>query len=411
MYSLAAFLLLGGLSAVRYSVGVDYSYIYAPAYEPILADPLGPFTPSRFEWGFVLLEKATALCSKNYQMLFVVTSLLIAGLTVLYYHRYSPNVFLSVFLFITLSQFYCSMNFIRQTLAAVVCMYAFPFLQRKKFVPAALLILFAALFHKSALMMLIFAFLCQIPLTPPVLAVFTAGTGLIYWNTERILSFVTRFVYKTYDAQNIHMTATFPFPFTAAALVLFLLLYAGRRHLLQAGKENGLYLSYAFFSLFFILMGTRHSILDRLALYFEMILPVAVPVLLCQLRRESSAPIPAPPQSGGSPEFSLSGARAALEQQKMIERQKAGVRRRAAYYAACLIVFGGGLCYHHYALRRDHHGVTPYRIIFAQPFYKEYVQSLRAPSSSAPPTDEPNDGPIDGPVDRPADAPVGESSG
>ena len=67
LFLVVAFVLLAGLSAFRYSVGIDYNMVYSPQYDAVLAVPAGfPFTDSRLEPGFVWLEKVIALSTPHY---------------------------------------------------------------------------------------------------------------------------------------------------------------------------------------------------------------------------------------------------------------------------------------------------------------------------------------------------------
>ena len=368
IFLLISFVVLAGLSAIRYDVGIDYSYIYSPIYERILADPAGPyFTAHRWEPGFKLLIKLLMMVTQNYHALFVVTSILIIGLVMLFYWLHSPNPFISVFLFVALSQFYCSMDFIRQMLAAAIAMYTFPLLKKRTTMNIAgyfALVLLAASFHKSALILIPFFFINLIPVNKITLAIYIVITGIIYFNTNRIVDFVTQYWYTSYR-DSIHMKVAFTPPFTIAVAVVFLAIFLGSAILRKRDNSNYLYVNYAFFTMFFVLMGTRHSILDRLCMHFELLAPVAIAIIVHEL----------------------------LEKYKAEKTTPMSNQYTLALAALLVAIFGGGPAIHHYALTMDHHGVVPYKIIFNQPFYAEYVDSLKsnpvAIANSAEPEDLP----------------------
>lgn len=358
VFLICAFLVLGTLSAFRYDTGTDYSYVYAPAYEQVLADPVGfGFSDTRFEPGFVLLEKGIAFFFQNYQMLFIVTSYIMIGLFMFCYWKHSPHVVLSVLLFLLLSQYYCSMNFLRQTLAGIIALLGLPFLKKRRFIPFLLVTLLAASFHKSAFILIPIFFLCMIPFNRYVLAGYGVLTALIYFNTEPIMEFVTRFWYRGYHSQSIHFIVAFEWPFTIALFVQFLVVLIGTKRLREADPGNNVYLHYAFLAFFFTLMGTRHSILDRLSLYFVLAFPISIP-LVYQLFRQDFARWKPALASGGDK-----------------------LQRQSAFTALGLLIvmFGGGLAIHQYALTMDHHGVVPYQVIWGQPFYEQYLEELRIP--------------------------------
>jgi len=357
IFVLICFTMLFTMSAIRYDVGYDYSFVYAPIYERILNDASGEFLAGhRWEPGFKLLLQGLMLVTENFQGIFVITSLLIILLVMAYFWLFSPNPFISVFLFVALSHYYCSMNFVRQTLAAAVAMFAFPLLKRvveKRCVFSIAgyfaVVLLASSFHMSALLLILFFFINLIPVNKYVLVAYVVITAVIYFNTYRIIDFVTQYWYQYYGLGNIHMQATFALPFTITVAVVFIILFMGSGMLKKLGRGNYLYVNYAFFTLFFILMGTRHSVLDRLSLNFALLAPVGISILVCELSKK-------------------------LREEKV----ESAAKRRAAVLAALLItIFGGGLAAHHYALVMDHHGVVPYQIIFKQPFYQDYVEWLR----------------------------------
>lgn len=384
IFLLIAFAVLATLSAIRYDVGIDYSYIYGPIYENIRMDPTGEYLANhRWEPAFKLLCLITMTLSENYQLLFVITSVLIVGLVMGYYWFRSPNPFISVFLFITLSQYYCSMNFLRQMLAAAIALYALP-LARKR-TPAAIagyfaLVLLAASFHQSALILIPAYLLFQLPFNRITLAAYGAATVLIYFNTHHIIGFVTQYWYPQYGLDNKHMVAAFEFPFTLAVVAVFIIVFLGRNILLEIDPRNVVYLHCAYFTFFFVLIGTRHSIVDRLSMYFEMAATVAIAMLVHHLgiRLQQAR------ENGEAPQLST--------------------QSKAAFTALLVTVYGGGLAIHQYALIKDYHGVDPYQTIFQQDFYDDYIATLRG-EVLEPKVEEPEDPELPAPVEEPSSSP------
>lgn len=352
-FCLLAFIVLGSISAFRFDVGYDYSYIYRPLYEPILQNPFITSSELVHEPGFVLLERLIALASSDYQMLFIVTSYLIVGLFMLYYYLYSPGPAVCVFLFLSLGQFYCSMNFIRQTLAGVICLFALPLLQRRKFWRYCAIVLVASLFHTSALIMLAFYFINLIPVKGNVLLVYVPVAIIFYLSSSGMIELITQYIYGHYDENEPSVALGFPLTALAILVFLFLFLFLNRKTLTKRKEKNYVYINYAFFAMLFMFLGTKHSILNRFALYFELAVPMGLVAVLSERRKE------------------LSSMRELLDK---IKSNAQGVRRASAMYAACLIaIFGGGTVINYYILDRDSHGVIPYQLIFAQPFYRDSI--------------------------------------
>ena len=337
IYGILAFLLLGGLSAVRYDVGFDYANIYVPLYFQLFRGDVSVWN-SVHEPGFVLLEKALQLISSNYQILFVVTSALICGLLFFFYWKNTYDLSLAIILFVLLGQYYSSMNFIRQTLAAVIALFAIPFLCRRKVWRYLLLILLASTFHASALILIPFYWINRIPVNKYSLPIY-GGIGIVLFLFCRpIVDWVTQFWYQDYHQSNPEVLAGFPVFFTLSAAAAFVLLFIGGRQLRSLNKDYYIYINYAFFTLLFVLLGTRIAILDRFSVYFEMAVPVGLSLLFHSLNRG-----------------------------------------RLKKYAAVLlgVIAVWGLSIHHYILVEDNHGVVPYACIFGQPSYQAYTQQAK----------------------------------
>lgn len=366
IFLLVSFVTLAAMSAMRYDVGFDYSYIYAPIYHNMLIDPTGDaLAQSPWEPGFNLLLRIIMTVSFNYQTIFVVTSLLFIGLVMLYFWLFSPNPAISVFLFITLSHFYGSMNFVRQSLAAAIAMFAFPLLKKllemwdegdddiKMYVAYSIgyfgIVLIASTFHMSALLLVPFFFINIIPINKFVLPLYAIITASIFFTTYAILELVTRFWYTQYHPDNIHMQVGFSPQFAIAALGVFVLLFVFIELLKKAEPSSRLYVNYAYFAFFFVLIGIRHSVLDRLSLNFILLLPVGLAIVVSALFKSFKE-----------------------------AKSRHTIRKNFATLAIVLFaIVGGGLSIHHYALTMDHHGVVPYQIVFNQEFYRDYVAHLR----------------------------------
>lgn len=78
------------------------------------------------------------------------------------YRKYSEDYWLALFIFVASTDYLSWMyNGIRQFFAVAITLHAFEPIIRKKYVKAAMIILFASLFHQSALMMLPIMFIVQ----------------------------------------------------------------------------------------------------------------------------------------------------------------------------------------------------------------------------------------------------------
>lgn len=153
-----AFLPLFLVSALRYGVGTDYFFTYYPQFYNILNGGSNVYS----EWGFFYLNKLIQLFTDDAQWLFVVTSFIFVYFLIKTIINQSPNVFISLLVVLLTGIFFASLNNIRQAIAVVLCFAAFPSAVNKKYLRCCLYLLCASLFHKIAIIMLLFYIVVQL---------------------------------------------------------------------------------------------------------------------------------------------------------------------------------------------------------------------------------------------------------
>ena len=117
-------------ASMRYVTGFDYRF-YESAFQSVAA--LGLNGAGWSEPGYLLLNWAVSFFSSDYRVFLLVFHLLLTILVFVWIGRCSPSPWLSVFLFISLQYFALSMNFLRQSLAAAIVLWAYPFLKAPGF--------------------------------------------------------------------------------------------------------------------------------------------------------------------------------------------------------------------------------------------------------------------------------------
>ena len=113
--------------------------------------------------GFYLFSAVIKdLIGDNVNVYFIILALIQVALLIKVYRKYSSNYIVTFFLFIASTDYISWMfNGIRQFTAVTITFFAFEYILKKKYVPAVLIVLFAALFHGSALLVLPFIFIAQ----------------------------------------------------------------------------------------------------------------------------------------------------------------------------------------------------------------------------------------------------------
>ena len=146
-----AILILGTVTGLRSSdVGTDLNYTYFPNFYKILHGSMNEYT----EIGFTYFNKFIQLFSSNAQTLTFVTSLIFAGSLSRISVKYSRNVFISLLAVFLSTIFFVSLNNVRQSLACIIMLEAYPFIVDNKLVKFIITVLIASIFHITALLMI-----------------------------------------------------------------------------------------------------------------------------------------------------------------------------------------------------------------------------------------------------------------
>ena len=159
--SAGIFLMIYLLLALRHpsmgnDLGYHNNYGYLAIFDRITAtqwhDIFGGARFQHYEPGYVFLNKLLGVFSTNWQVFLA----FMAFISLLPFHivikNESKNVLMSWFVFLGLPIFLLIYSGLRQTIAIGICFLAFPFIKKKKLIPALLLIVLASLFHESSLL-------------------------------------------------------------------------------------------------------------------------------------------------------------------------------------------------------------------------------------------------------------------
>lgn len=326
------------LSAFRVSTGYDYNLYAGWYYEYLFTSPEELMT-RKVEKGFSIPMKYLSDLFYDYQVMFIVIAFVLTLLAMVYIYRYSANAWISVTAFLGFGVFFNSLNFMRQLIAAFLVAYALRYIETKQFGRFLVFVLFASSIHFSALLMLPFFFVLQIPMTVATLGIYSVLAGLTYWKSTDILHLVTQYVYKGYDpTNNVEVTQGLPVGYVLIFAVLFTVAFLLRKDLKARNPRNSILINCAFFALLFEFYGTKHTILSRFALLFY--LP---PVLLLV-----------------SEIVEVAGQR--LQAWLGARRLPHRLGTLAVLCSAVILCFG----FYQYFLLQNYNGVVPYRSVFSQ---------------------------------------------
>lgn len=262
------------LASLRYVTGFDYRF-YESTFQTVAV--FGLEGASWSEPGYLLLNLAVSRLCGDYRVFLFVFHLLLTLLVFIWISRYSRSPWMSVYLFLTLQYFALSMNFLRQALAAAVILWTYPFLKSRRFLPACGIVLLAACFHRTALIMLPLCFLLCLPPTKLHYGLTALAAGIIYFLMDPLIQAAVTLVpkYQHYLTEKYWQGNSFLYVLLPLGCFLFALPLL--RQTARTGPPSPVLVNAMFYSLLMQLFITRHFILERLSVYVAIFSLIALP--------------------------------------------------------------------------------------------------------------------------------------
>lgn len=273
------FLLIAGgacwlAAALRYVTGFDYRF-YESVFQAVAASGLSAW--QELEPGYLLLNLLAARLGGDYRAFLLLFHLLLTALVFAWIGRYSSAPWLSVYLFLTLQYLALSMNFLRQALAAAILLWLYPCLRGRRPLPCLGLILLAACFHRTALVMLPLGFLLCLPVSRRHYGLAALAAAAAYFLMDPLIQLAVAIFpkYQGYLGGRYWQGNSWVYVLLPLGCFLFslpLLRRAARRP-----EESPVLINSVFYSLLLQVFITRHFILERLSIYVAFFSLLALP--------------------------------------------------------------------------------------------------------------------------------------
>lgn len=289
-YLLITLAILGGVIAFR-SINVGNDTVTYAAMYPVLAnesvDRLSLFGgDTRFELGYVFLNKLLYGISTNPQVLLIVVAFVNVLALGIFLADLSPNLTMSLTIYTTMGFLNFPMNAMRQSVSLSIMLIAFLFLIRGHNFRFIILILLATLFHRTAIIMLVAVLFVKMSEKYIV--------GIMAIGVTGILVFFQQLVVVISD--NISTYSAYADSFESSnsgslgiliniAIILGVLLF-GKRYEKMIGDEGLSYVSQSTFRQFMNLMvvslciyivAFRFSQISRVGMYMSIFMIVLIP--------------------------------------------------------------------------------------------------------------------------------------
>lgn len=274
------------VSAIRYDVGTDYLYRYVNDYNMLLNNK----DVNNLEIGFKLLDKLCILITDNYQLLFIITTIIITSFIFYTIYRDSKNTVLSILLYFLGAFFFQSLNMVRQYISISIILFSYKYFLDKNWIKWCICIISAVLFHTTSLVFavitLILYFIKKIfkkdILTNEkvvfifVTIIFLGGPAL-----KMLVNFLlaqTRFVVyigSGYDYGDLQII-----PFTINILLYIMMIFIKKKkNTIENTTENFL-IDMQAIAIMFICLGRTSFLSLRMAYYFSIFQIISIPYFL-----------------------------------------------------------------------------------------------------------------------------------
>lgn len=246
---------------------------------------------TNFEIGYIKLNECIAFLFSNSQSIIIITSIMIYTAYYFFIKKFSASPVFSIFLFLTLGYFGNSVNLIRQQLALSIVFLAWNYLRKDKVVVAFILILFASLFHNTALVFLLAIVLKKIKINKISIAIFSIITIVGYIAYIPILNLFLRIfpVYNNYIG-SIYMNGEVRLASIMNLLVLSLIFIFGLvfKPSLDSNqfsyKEWNMMTVYIMISISLTVLSLNFNLIARATDYFSIFSILYIPGIISNLK-------------------------------------------------------------------------------------------------------------------------------
>lgn len=343
------------ITAFRYDTGNDYFnyqyYFYRMTDNNMTFKQL--MTEYSFEPGYVILMKLAEFLGGDYLFLNIICAVLTFIPPAYIIYKYSRMPWVSCWLYITITFLYNALNFTRQSIAAAIILLGYKYFTEKKHIKVLIIILIAALFHKSVLILIPIYVFSLIKPTPRFLAIIGALYIPVFIFSEKILDIALK-IFSSYSNKyedTIYLTTGLsPIFIIIPTLLAILVISAHFMGMKDKYPESGTHASFIFCNTLIWFFIVKHFIIERFTLPVYIFTLISVPDALSFYKQHFSN--------------KLRILKTARFKEKKFDKAKQKALK-FAYPAICASVFFSTFLYDNYCTINRVHGAFPYRSVLA----------------------------------------------
>lgn len=244
----------------------------------------------RIDKGYLLLNKLISLLDLDYTGFFLIISFITYTGIALFFYKYSTNIWLTLYLFITNLYIFDPFNIVRQMLALSIILISFDLLLKRNYKIFAIIVIFASFIHLSAILFLLLLFL---KFNSDNISK-SLNRMIMLWCMISIVIVVLVFLFKpllslldtySYILQSYASADAIKFGFIRnciyAILPSLLMLYGLKNNIYNKMELHWVFILLNASFLFLvinILTYTVTSMFSRLAIYFQIFICLSIPL-------------------------------------------------------------------------------------------------------------------------------------
>lgn len=280
IYCIICGILICALMFLRKYTGWDTNAYYG-IYSNLASSKMSYLASQRLEKAFALMYKAFS----NFSFMTVtgqrVTSVVVALLITIQIYKYCDNPMLAFAGFIGSGALFMAMNYQRQIIAMCIIGFSFVYIKRGEILKFTMLVLLAATFHYSSLIVLPCYFIFKLPINKITIALYAFGTWLIFAYSETIFKYAMYYVDVlrfgiTYEfgvesySFGAEMLGGVPSKYLFLLVGLCVLTAIFAKKLKEKNEYANVLIHFLFVTMFFEIIGVNHAYISRFAITFMM---------------------------------------------------------------------------------------------------------------------------------------------
>lgn len=278
----------------NYNIGNDTA-VYLNLFKNMQWQSIGEYSiqDSRFEIGYLILNKLIHLFTDDKQAILIVTSIMIYGVFAVFIYHYSKIPWLSVFIFFMGGYFSSSVNIIRLYLALVATMCAYPFVKNRRIIPFVGFVILGFLFHRTAIVFLLAypLYYLNINYKTILISVILALAGFVLFTP--LLNILIKIfpIYQYYFGTDyldgeVRLASILNLLIMVVIFIFSYILYKKNQEV--ENTDDRLMLAFVLFSCVTIFLSFQFNLLERAGTFFSVYSIILLPNLLFKIKNKNA---------------------------------------------------------------------------------------------------------------------------